>query len=227
MENNYSYFVIKPDGLKYFPEIHSELTSSFQGIKYYKVKDYSTLIKKLYFRHYENKGQKFIESFEKYLDASNSLYGNETILALVQNETDSNVEEFRQRVFDTKMRIRKKFINPDLGIVTNDTNKRKSNYIKVVGEDGSEIKQPIFNDEGNYRIVFLNVIHSPDPNMQSTMEELKIIYDSGVLSKENLIGREGLKSLLNHRTVRRRANRRKHKTNRFKNRKNKTTIFKT
>ncbi len=201
MKYTYSYFVIKPDGIKYFPEIHKELSENFKNIRYYKIDDFSTIIKKLYFRNFEKKGQKLVDSFNQYLYASNSIYGNETILALVYDKDENDAQKFRDRVLETKIRIRDRFTNPDLGVITNDTSREPSNFVKIFDDEGNTIKQMKFNDKGNYRISFFNVIHCPDNNIQSTYEELMILCDSGILDESKLVSQDALEKLLCYKTT--------------------------
>ena len=58
MKRSYSYFIVKPDGIRYLDEILNDLEGKFQEIKYYAVDDFERLIKKLYHKHYENKGER-------------------------------------------------------------------------------------------------------------------------------------------------------------------------
>lgn len=45
MKRSYSYFIIKPDGIRYLDEILNDLEGKFQEIKYYAVDDFESLIK--------------------------------------------------------------------------------------------------------------------------------------------------------------------------------------
>lgn len=46
MKRSYSYFIVKPDGIRYLDEILNDLEGKFQEIKYYAVDDFESLIKK-------------------------------------------------------------------------------------------------------------------------------------------------------------------------------------
>ena len=50
MKRSYSYFIVKPDGIRYLDEILEDLEGKFQEIKYYAADDFESLIKKLYHR---------------------------------------------------------------------------------------------------------------------------------------------------------------------------------
>ena len=67
MKRSYSYFIVKPDGIRYLDEILNDLEGKFQEIKYYAVDDFESLIKKLYHKHYEKKGSDFAKSYASYL----------------------------------------------------------------------------------------------------------------------------------------------------------------
>ena len=201
MKYNYSYFVIKPDGIRYFPEIYKELEGKFDNIRYYKLDNFSSLIKKLYFRNFEKKGQKLVDSFEQYLYASESIFGNEAILAIVSDKDEKNAQEFRQKVFDLKMKIRDTYSNNNIGVISNYATNNKKNFVKIVDEDGNIQKQMMFNDDGSYRISFFNVIHSPDPDLKSTVEELSIICKSDVLDESKLLDEERINEFKRFKTT--------------------------
>lgn len=196
----YSYFIIKPDGLRFFDKIHEELTNDFDTIRYYKIDDFADIIKKLYFRHYESKGEKFANIFDQYLEASASLYGNKAILAIISNKGGS-YQKLREQVFVTKLKLRAEFSSNNVKIVSNSPDKPGANYIKVVDEEGKSIKQKYFTEKGNYRINELNTIHSPDPDFQSTYEELKILLNSDIIKEENMISQKSFEEVQRFNTL--------------------------
>ena len=201
VKKSYSYFIIKPDGIRFFEEINHEIEQSFHNVKYFKIDDYSSIIKKLYFRHYEKKGQSLANNFEQSLNASNELYGNEAILAIVSDRDSEKNEEFRQRVFDLKMKLRAALSRHNIRILSNTPGKEPTNYVRILDESGNELKQRSFKEKGNYRINELNVIHSPDSDIQSTFEELKILIDSGIITEEKMISKRALQELLRFKTI--------------------------
>lgn len=197
----YSYFIIKPDGIRFVEEINKELNDNFNCVKYFKIDDFSTIIKKLYFRHYQKKGLAFASSFNQYLQASNDLYGNKAILAIVTDVNNENGEEFRQKVYDIKMKLRAELGMHNIRILSNNPEVKPNNYVRILDEDGNELKQRSFKEKGNYRINDLNVIHSPDSDTQSTVEELKILLDSNIMKEENIISEKSLQELLRFKTI--------------------------
>lgn len=55
MKRNYSYFIIKPDGIRFFDKLHQIFIDSFNDIKYFRIENFEEVIKKIYFRHFEEK----------------------------------------------------------------------------------------------------------------------------------------------------------------------------
>lgn len=185
MKRSYSYFIVKPDGIRYLDEILNDLEGKFQELKYYAVDDFESLIKKLYHRHYERKGSSFEKSYASYLYGIKEIFGNKGLLVLV-GDREKTYEELSYDIFAEKTLIRKKYVNNNIGIVTNASDE-KLNYIRYIDTKGN-IKEPrILKDIGNIRISDMNIIHSPDPDEATTKEELQIIIDSGILQDRNLL----------------------------------------
>ena len=119
----YSYFLVKPDGIRFLPEIIEQLESEFQSIRYFKVEDFSQTIKSLYYKHYEKKGNQFAQAYEQYLYGLNELFGNQALVALVSNQEKENYTDFCKRVLDLKIKIRNEYANNNVGVITNFANK--------------------------------------------------------------------------------------------------------
>lgn len=203
MKRNYSYFIIKPDGIRFFDEIHQIFIDNFENTRYFRIEDYEEVIKKLYFRHYEEKKEKFANSFEQYLSASDSIFGNKAILVIVADKYKEDYDEFRNKVFDIKMRIRSEFSNSSVNLISNNNNRELNNYVKIIDDNGDELKHVYSGKKGNYRISKLNVIHCPDSDLQSTCEELKILCDNGVINEKNMLGNQSIADLLRFKTLNR------------------------
>ena len=193
MKRSYSYFIVKPDGIRYLDEILEDLEGSFQEIKYYAVDDFEGLIKKLYHRHYETKGSRFAKSYASYLYGIKEIFGNKALLALV-SDREKTYEELSEDIFAEKELIRQKYVNNNVGLITN-VGDEKINYIRYVDRKG-KLKEPrILSGMGNIRISDMNIIHSPDPDETTTKEELQIIIDSGILEDKNLLTPETIKKI--------------------------------
>lgn len=193
MKRSYSYFIVKPDGIRYLDEILEDLEGKFQEIKYYAVDDFESLIKKLYHRHYEQKGSDFAKAYASYLYGIREIFGNKALLVLV-GDREKTYEELSNDIFAEKTLIRQKYINNNVGIITNLGDERV-NYIRYVDKRG-KLKEPrILNGIGNIRINDMNIIHSPDPNEATTKEELQIIINSGILQDKNLLTPDTIKKI--------------------------------
>ena len=197
MKRNYSYFIIKPDGIRFINKIFEK----FKEIRFFRIEDYESVIKKLYFRHYQTKGEKFAKSFEQYLQASRSIFGKEALLAIVADPNNNDYDIFRQKVYDIKMSIRKDLMDLNVCLVSNENSEEPKNYIKIVNLNGEEIKSIYSRKMENYRINNLNVIHCPDTELKSTCEELKILCDIGVINEKNLFGNKNIEELLKYGTL--------------------------
>lgn len=199
MKRNYSYFIIKPDGMKFFDDICDNIEQKFSSVKYYAIEDYKDIIKKLYYKHYQNKGEKFSKSFESYLYGLTEIFGNQAILAVVAN-TEMNYEDFVRSVYETKLEIREKYVNDNIGIVTNYGDGEK-NYIKLVSEYGEEKSPRIMKELGNHRISDINVIHCPDANIEDTLRELDILSKEGIIDDKNMIMLSMIKQMRKYQTA--------------------------
>ena len=193
MKRSYSYFIVKPDGIRYLDEILNDLEGKFQEIKYYAVDDFESLIKKLYRKHYENKGSGFAKSYASYLYGIREIFGNKALLVLV-GDREKTYEELSNDIFTEKTLIRQKYVNNNVGIITN-LEDEQVNYVRYVDKRG-KLKEPrILNGIGNIRINDMNIIHSPDPDEATTKEELQIIINSGILQDKNLLTPDTIKKI--------------------------------
>lgn len=184
-KRNYSYFIIKPDGIKYINEILADFEAEFQTIRYYSVEDFAGLIKRLYYKHYETKGESFAHSFEAYLYGLREIFGNRALLGLVA-ESRGSYQSLVEKLYTKKMQVREQYENKNLGIVTNYGEGEKS-FIRFVKQDGSQEEPRILREIGNHRISNLNILHCPDSNVQVTRDELQILLASGIIQDKNLL----------------------------------------
>ena len=201
-KRNYSYFIIKPDGIRFFDKIHDKLSSEFDTIKYFYIDDYRDLTRFVYAKHFKEKGESFSKGYYTYLDSLVSLYGNHALLAMIAVDREKeSFDSLKRRVFDTKQALRKELIDPNVAIVSNTPTSGKQNRIMVVDEDGKEIRQRLFTKPGNYRINKFDVIHSPDLEEESTNQEIKMLVAAGVINYTNLIDSQSLREILKFKTL--------------------------
>ncbi len=194
---HYSYFLVKPDGIKFLKPICKQIEDKYESVRYYAVEDFEKLIRDLYYKHFEEKGINFENSFGAYLYGLRETYGNESVLILVGDNME--YDKLVQSVYDTKMDIRNKYTNNDVGVVTNYGNRKE--YIRFVSEDGEERPPRIMNKLGSYRISNMNIIHSPDADEKTTLEELNILMKDGIIDDKNLITLDMIEKMEKYQTA--------------------------
>lgn len=195
---HYSYFIIKPDGIRYLDKICQNIEQKYQSVRYYAISDFETIIKKIYHKHYERKGQEFENSFGSYLCGLKEIFGNECVLSLI-GDNNRTYEEFMKSIFETKIEIRQKYVNNNIGIVTNYGD--ECGYIRFITKEGNVVAPRIMQDIGSYRINDLNIIHCPDMTKEATLDELKILLDEGIIDNKNLIPYDMIKNMKKYNTV--------------------------
>ena len=105
-----------------------------------------------------------------------------------------------QTVFETKQELRSKYVNNKVGIIT-DYGQKRDRFVRVLTQNGQQKKPRIMVGPGNYRISDMNIIHSPDPDLESTLDELKILLSSHVIDDKNLITEDMLNQMRKYRTL--------------------------
>ncbi len=197
-KRHYSYFVVKPDGIKFLDKICEDIEEKYESVRYYAISNFENIIKKLYHKHYEEKGEKFAESFESYLYGLKELFGNEAVLILV-GDSKKTYQEVMQQTFDTKIELREKYVNDNVAFITNYGNREE--YIRLVSSDGKQQKPRKMDSCGSYRISDMNVIHCPDPTKEANLDELKILMDEGIIDDKNLITYDTISKMKRYQTA--------------------------
>lgn len=195
---HYSYYIVKPDGVRHFKEIYSSLEKIFEGmasVRFFKIDNYGEIIKKLYYKLFEKYPETFSEVFDSFKSGINSLYGNEGILIIMSelHQSEKEYEDFRKKVLKTKLEIRKKIMDPNVRMV-----ERISNSSSLQGES-------ILHLEGHkYRIDIpksLSRIHCPEDNKEDTENELKILLESGIISNANMLGTVDIENVIKYGSI--------------------------
>lgn len=195
---NYSYFILKPDGVRFLDEICKSIEKDVNFVKYYAIDDFDSIIKKIYHTHYEKKGDKFKKDFESFLFGLKQIFGNRGLLILI-GDNKGSYEELLQNINKKKAEIRKKFINDNIGIITNYG--EGNQLIRFISVTGEPMLPRIMKGSGNYRISNFNIIHSPDSSLKTNFDELKILIDEGIIDDKNLITDEMLKNMRKYGTL--------------------------
>lgn len=184
MKRYYSYFLIKPDGIRFLDDICKTIEENYK-VRYYAIRDFSSIVKKLYHANFKTRGEEFRKSFEAYLYGLINLFGNQTILAMVSGESQT-YEQFVKGVYNTKIKIRDKHVNDNIGIVTN-YGEVEENKIQLISRDGKTTSPRILKGFGHHRINNINIIHCPDADIRTTIDELNILEKQGIISDGNMI----------------------------------------
>lgn len=180
----YSYYIIKPDGIRFLDKIINELTEYFKSssIKFFKIDDYSSIQKKLHYKLYDKHPDSFPEIMDSNMRGVNCIYGNEGILILLSEFINNKQEytNFLDKISKFKEKIRNETMNNDTFLFT-----RLSNDSKLTGER-------IINFQGELRRVdipgTLSRIHCSDHCRDDIYNDLKILLDSGIISNKNMLG---------------------------------------
>ena len=195
---HYSYYIVKPDGIRHFKEIYSSLDRIFEGmasVRFFKIDNYSEIIKKLYYRLFEKYPETFPEAFNSFKAGISSLYGNEGILIIMSqlHHSEKEYDDFRKRVLEAKLAIRRKTMDPRVRMleqISNNSNLQGDSILKL---------------EGNkYRIDIpksLSRIHCPDDNLEDTENELKILLESGIISNANMLGTVDIMNVIKYGSI--------------------------
>ncbi len=118
---HYSYYIVKPDGIRHFKEIYSSLQRNFESmssVRFFKINNYTEIMRKLYYKLFEKYPENFEEAFNSFEMGINSLYGNEGILIIMSevHKTEKEYQDFLKKVLDTKLEIRKGIMDPNVRI---------------------------------------------------------------------------------------------------------------
>lgn len=186
---HYSYYIIKPDGIRHFREIYSDLDEIFKGmssVRLFKIDDYIGIMKKLYYKLFEEHS-KFPEVFDSFERGITSLYGNEGILIIMSglHKNDREYEAFREKVLRTKLAIREKVMDPNVRMATR-------------LPESSNLQGDIQLDGHPFRISIpksLSRIHCPESDLEATAEELQILLQSGIICNANMLGKDDIENV--------------------------------
>lgn len=182
---HYSYYIVRPDGIRHFNKIYADLEKLFptmESVRFFKINNYSSIMKKIYYKLFEElpKEMGFAESFDSYLRTTNSLYGNEGILIILSelHKTEDEYKEFMQKILNAKMEIREKLMDPNVRIMEKLPDSYNGNKNRIINYEGDKYRVGV--------IKALSRIHCPDDNSEDTNTELGILYKSGIISNANM-----------------------------------------
>ena len=131
--------------------------------------------------------------------ALKEIYGNNSLLILIKSN-NKDYDALGKDILNKKLELRNKFVKKNIAVVTNNTDLDESNRIVLTDLDFNFMKQRLFKEPGNYRISDFNVIHSPDSDQETIKDELKILYNRGVLRSENMLDKKIIDNLRKYKT---------------------------
>lgn len=187
----YGYLIVKPNGEKHFSEIVDFIKLNKIKIEFYiLIKDYEYVNTIL---HPEKSKEKFIVPINKYYK---DFYSNRAVL-LVVSTIEIPLKKFLEKLLKIKFEVRKKYAKDyvksifdisKLGIT------EKTQTLNIVNENGSIQKDNIF-DNGNFLIIDVNEVHSPDDNSKVCLSEMKLLLKEGIICKKNILKRSHVKKI--------------------------------
>lgn len=196
-DTKYSYMIVKPNGEKHFSMIVTLIQSSGVHIEgMYKIDDYEYVNILL---HPEKEKQKYIIPINRiYKD----YYSNRAILILV-SEGNISYEDFSRKIVELKLEIRYKNDYNYIAYVL-DVSKIGMRYngetLKIVNKFNVEVAKQKMNEKGTFLVISINEIHSPDANIENTINELILLFNGKIISKENEIPNDTIEFIMKYGT---------------------------
>lgn len=180
----YSYLIVKPNGNRHFRTYVEELKKKgFEIFGYYSVMDYATVNVALHPTPPEQRHIVPINNMFK------DCYGNYGVLILI-GKTHITYEDFVKEVYAFKADTRKIFEVDYLSYVF-DISKMLGEYreqrLVLLEKDGSEAKKREMNHVGTFLVFSINSLHSPDPDVKITIQEMLLLKEMNIISPNNCI----------------------------------------
>lgn len=183
----YSYLIVKPNGNRHFRTYVEELKKKgFAIFGYYSVMDYATVNVALHPTPIEQRHIVPINNMFK------DCYGNYGVLILIE-KTHITYEQFVKEVYEFKADTRKIFEVEYLSYVF-DISKMLGEYreqkLVIIEKDGSEGKKREMNQIGTFLVFSVNSLHSPDPDVKVTVDEMFLLKKMNIIAESNRIPKE-------------------------------------
>ena len=191
-DTKYSYMIVKPNGEKHLKEIISSIryeNINIEGI--YKIDNYEYVNLLL---HPEKEKQRYIIPINRvYKDFFNN-YG---ILILI-SKADVTYQEFVNNIVKLKIKIRNKYDYDYIAYILN-VSKIGMPYngetVKIISKSYLEVAKQKMNEKGSYLIISINEIHSPDSDVENTIQELNLLLNCHIISEDNRIPQETIEKI--------------------------------
>lgn len=191
-DTKYSYMIVKPNGERHLKEIISIIRHkniNIEGI--YKIDDYEYVNMLL---HPEKEKHKYIIPINRVYKDFFSNYG---ILILI-SKAGVTYKEFADDIVKLKVEIRSKYDYDYIAYILN-VSKIGMPYngetVKIISKSYLEVAKQKMNEKGSYLIISINEIHSPDSNVENTIQELALLLNYHIISENNIVPQEVIEKI--------------------------------
>ena len=196
-EKKYSFLIVKPNGVRHLETYVKALKENgFNIIEFFAIKDFASINVEL---HNSKKKLRHIIPINSMFK---TFFGNYGILILI-SKAHITFEDFVKEVCDFKVDIRKQFIRTDLAYVFDISSligDQQNQVIKIFDENGNEVPKREMNQKGTFKVYSVNSLHSPDPTVDATITEMKILNKMGIFDSRNIISRRIIRKMIKYET---------------------------
>ena len=203
----YSYLILKPDSGNKISEILSMIEENFSlsELSFFVVENWKNAALSLYEDHF-NWNEFFYHSLFTYLTSVEELFGSKALLVLIHSDRYTK-EELINEIYALKKKIRKMRNNLFSLIVDaaqipefKDLN-FPMRQVTITGENGIAISPFCLSENGYFDFHALNLCHCPDPDINTTIEELRLLTKLNVISPDTMVTDESLTLLTIYHTM--------------------------
>ena len=180
----YSYLIVKPNGNRHLRTYIAELNRhGYEILGFYAVKDYATLNVVLHPTIPEQRHIIPINTMFK------DCYGNYGVLIVI-GKPNITYENLVRDVYAFKADTRKIFELNYLSYVFDISNmlgEYREQRLVLLEKDGSEGKKREMNQVGTFLVFSVNSLHSPDPKVDVTVQEMQTLISRNLICENNRI----------------------------------------
>lgn len=183
----YSYLIVKPNGNRHLRTYIEELNrNGYDILGFYAVKDYATLNVVLHPTLPEQRHIIPINTMFK------DCYGNYGILIVI-GKSNISYENLVKDVYAFKADTRKIFELNYLSYVFDISDmlgEYREQRLLLIEKDGTEGKKREMNQTGTFLVFSVNSLHSPDPKVDVTVQEMQTLFSQNLICESNAIPEE-------------------------------------
>lgn len=188
----YSYLIVKPNGNRHLDTFMKELEKQkFRIVKCFAIRDFETINVALH--NTEREKRHIIPINKMFCD----FYGNYAILIVV-SKRNITYENFVIDVQNFKTTVRRIFEYDYISYVFEASKilgYNEGERLIVLNKNNQIVEQKEMNHEGTYMVFSINSIHSPEPNIDITIQEFKLLRSLKIFTSDNVIPDTIVKSM--------------------------------